>query len=85
MLKEQYRMHPAISHFPNQQFYKGAVVNGPVVKSKTYRTPCEDVFGPFAFIDVEKGKETKDETSGGWINLVEAEFVQHLIMKIRSG
>ncbi len=28
LLNTQYRMHPWISHFPNQQFYEGKLENG---------------------------------------------------------
>uniref|UniRef100_A0A6P6Y756 Probable helicase DDB_G0274399 n=1 Tax=Dermatophagoides pteronyssinus TaxID=6956 RepID=A0A6P6Y756_DERPT len=33
MLRVQYRMHPQISHFPNQQFYGGQLLDGPNVET----------------------------------------------------
>jgi predicted DNA helicase len=69
MLRMQYRMHPAISAFPNAEFYEGQLVDGPKVR---VRKPYHDhpLFGPFLFIDV-KGVE---ERHGGHsaMNVAEA-------------
>lgn len=36
MLNEQYRMHPAISHFPRHIFYRGQLLDGPNVRDPSY-------------------------------------------------
>ncbi len=36
MLNEQYRMHPAISHFPRHIFYRGQLLDGPNVRDPNY-------------------------------------------------
>lgn len=40
MLKEQYRMHPAICDLVSQQFYKGELVTGDHVKAMRLRAPA---------------------------------------------
>ncbi|XP_019172156.1 PREDICTED: probable helicase MAGATAMA 3 isoform X5 [Ipomoea nil] len=63
LLNIQYRMHPSISRFPNQTFYKGKVMNGPNVTDTIYekRFLKGDMFGPYSFINISQGKEEVDE------------------------
>ena len=39
MLNQQYRMHPAISHFPRRIFYGGNLLDGPNVLQPEYGNP----------------------------------------------
>lgn len=88
LLNVQYRMHPAISMFPNMQFYDGKVQNGVNVMKKAYsRAPYQrQLFGPYTFINVHDGNEERDEDdSRSWKNPVEAAIVVYLVSKIFTG
>lgn len=88
LLNVQYRMHPAISMFPNMQFYNGKVEDGPnVMKSAYSGAPySKQLFGPYTFINVRDGNEERDEdVSKSWKNPVEAAIVVHLVSKISTG
>lgn len=63
MLRTQYRMHPAIRHFPSKEFYQGALVDGDAVAKQTHRPWHQHrCFGPFAFFDIA-GEEEQAEVS----------------------
>ena len=43
MLNQQYRMHPALSHFPRRMFYGGTVMDGPNVLQPEYGNPLRNL------------------------------------------
>eukprot|EP00775_Hariotina_reticulata_P010999 gene10999-11153_t len=75
VLDVQYRMHPAISAFPSQEFYQGRLKDGEGVLEQTSRPwHSHGCFGPFALFDLH-GKEDIPEGSASIVNRAEAEFV----------
>ncbi|XP_054789627.1 probable helicase MAGATAMA 3 [Prosopis cineraria] len=58
-LKVQFRMHPAISLFPNREFYEGLLVDGMNVKVSSYRKCFLEgrMYGSYSFINIAKGEE----------------------------
>ncbi|KAH0763512.1 hypothetical protein KY290_019585 [Solanum tuberosum] len=63
LLNVQYRMHPKISLFPNNEFYEKKIMDGPNVTAAIYekRFLKGDIFGSYSFINVSSGKEVLDE------------------------
>ena len=65
LLDTQYRMHPAISLFPNSRFYEGRLIDG-VQDSARFPPPTSFVWPvqawPIAYVEVE-GFETNDGSS----------------------
>ncbi|CAA7045960.1 unnamed protein product [Microthlaspi erraticum] len=59
LLDVQYRMHPSISWFPNQEIYGGKIKDAEIVQESTYQKKFlrGKMFGPFSFINVGCGKE----------------------------
>ncbi|CAA7045964.1 unnamed protein product [Microthlaspi erraticum] len=59
LLNVQYRMHPAISRFPNREFYGGRIRDAEIVQESSYqrRFLQGNMFGSFSFINVGRGKE----------------------------
>lgn len=59
LLSLQYRMHPAISLFPNKAFYQNRIFDAPSVKSEAYEKSFlqGDMYGTYSFIDVRCGNE----------------------------
>ncbi|CAN6830556.1 unnamed protein product, partial [Brassica oleracea] len=59
LLNVQYRMHPSISRFPNNEFYGGMIADAEVVQEIIYqkRFLQGNMFGSFSFINVGRGKE----------------------------
>ncbi|KAL0669549.1 hypothetical protein Bca4012_032253 [Brassica carinata] len=59
LLNVQYRMHPSISRFPNNEFYGGMIADAEVVQEIIYqkRFLLGNMFGSFSFINVGRGKE----------------------------
>ncbi|XP_019172078.1 PREDICTED: uncharacterized protein LOC109167512 [Ipomoea nil] len=80
LLNIQYRMHPSISLFPNRRFYKGKVMNGPNVTNLRYekRFLEGNMFGPFSFINIRKGKEELDCKHSSK-NMAEASVVAEIV------
>ncbi|XP_075090185.1 uncharacterized protein LOC107780673 isoform X2 [Nicotiana tabacum] len=62
LLNVQYRMHPAISLFPNREFYENKIMDGPNVKEAMYekRFLKGNIFGSYSFINISSGKEEYD-------------------------
>lgn len=79
MLDSQYRMKPAISCFPNSQFYEGKLQDGSNVISPTYGNSLHDAagFGAYAFFDCKRGVEVAQQKS--WKNPKEVESVMALV------
>ena len=72
LLDTQYRMHPAISQFPSDCFYGGAIQDGIDANDRPllpgFDWPRSDF--PVAFVPIENGVETTDGMSK--INRMEA-------------
>ncbi|XP_059295628.1 uncharacterized protein LOC132048965 [Lycium ferocissimum] len=62
LLNVQYRMHPAISLFPNREFYENKIMDGPNVQKAMYekRFLKGNFFGSYSFINISNGKEQYD-------------------------
>eukprot|EP00878_Enallax_costatus_P007720 GHUV01008081.1.p1 GENE.GHUV01008081.1~~GHUV01008081.1.p1 ORF type:complete len:869 (+),score=299.72 GHUV01008081.1:2923-5529(+) len=75
VLDVQYRMNPAISLFPSEEFYQGRLKDGEGVLAQTSR-PWHSMrcFGPFAVYDVQ-GKEEVPQGGASILNNMEALFV----------
>jgi superfamily I DNA and/or RNA helicase len=84
LLDVQYRMHPAISAFPNKQFYNHKLKNGNNVVGENYEKNSyqKDMFGPYAFINIPDGTEVNAGSSKK--NVLEAELVLHLIRRVHD-
>ncbi|CEG00009.1 P-loop containing nucleoside triphosphate hydrolase [Ostreococcus tauri] len=85
LLDTQFRMHPAISHFPSHSFYNGLVKSGTPAKDrpapKGFQWPIPSV--PIAFCPTpENSKETNDNLS--YSNRVEAERVLEILLGVLS-
>lgn len=88
VLDVQYRMHPAISTFPSQEFYQGRLKDGEGVLAQTSRPwHAAKCFGPFALFDLH-GKEDVPEGSASIVNRAEAEFVlclyKHMLGQVQE-
>ncbi|WMV32548.1 hypothetical protein MTR67_025933 [Solanum verrucosum] len=62
LLNVQYRMHPAISLFPNREFYENKITDGWNVKEAMYekRFLKGNIFGSYSFINISNGNEQYD-------------------------
>ncbi|XP_057452229.1 uncharacterized protein LOC130744053 [Lotus japonicus] len=82
-LNIQYRMHPAISFFPNSQFYLNQILDAPNVMSENYRKKYlpGPMFGPYSFINIVGGREGFDDAGRSRKNLVEVAVVKKIIQK----
>lgn len=85
LLNIQYRMHPAISAFPNAQFYDGAVKDGPNVLSADYGRSLYALLqhGAYAFLDCMHGFEVSEKRS--WTNPMEVQLVTNLVKVLAYG
>eukprot|EP01025_Chloroclados_australasicus_P044132 TRINITY_DN4759_c0_g1_i10.p1 TRINITY_DN4759_c0_g1~~TRINITY_DN4759_c0_g1_i10.p1 ORF type:complete len:789 (+),score=106.44 TRINITY_DN4759_c0_g1_i10:122-2488(+) len=82
MLRIQYRMHPAISSFPAQQFYYGMLEDGPRVIEDHSRPWYEyKCFGPIAFFDV-CSIEQLPPNGVSILNVKEAKFIMCLFKEM---
>ncbi|XP_039685098.1 uncharacterized protein [Medicago truncatula] len=80
-LNIQYRMHPAISSFPNSCFYLNQILDAPNVISKNYRKQYlpGQMFGPYSFINIIGGTEEFDDAGRSQKNIVEMVVVMQII------
>lgn len=87
MLNVQYRMHPEISIFPNEQFYSGHLKNGPNVLAKEYSNKPFQLtrLKAYSFLHIRDGSEQRDDGGRSWLNLVEVGVVVHLISVLNTG
>jgi superfamily I DNA and/or RNA helicase len=67
MLREQYRMHPAISQWPGRWFYDGMLTDGAGITAATRGAPFhrEPGRGPFVVWDCAEGRERGGGGAGG--------------------
>ncbi|TVY81330.1 Helicase SEN1 [Lachnellula suecica] len=83
LLDTQYRMHPEISRFPSQQFYKGRLVDGEgMARLRTQPWHASTILGPYRFFDV-KGLQTQ---GGGhsFINIPELNAAIKLYERLKA-
>lgn len=88
MLNEQYRMHPKISHFPRNIFYKGALKDGPNVCQPGYGNPLGSTIynvlpnlSPLTILDLDS-QEERGGTSLS--NLSEAKLAVYLFDQLNT-
>lgn len=86
-LNIQYRMHPAISSFPNSHFYFNQILDAPNVVRKNYRKQYlpGPMFGPYSFINVVGGIEEFDDAGRSRKNMVEVAIVMKIIKNCFKG
>ncbi|KAJ3708110.1 hypothetical protein LUZ61_011815 [Rhynchospora tenuis] len=84
LLDVQYRMHPSISKFPVSNFYNNRISDGSNVTSQSYEKHflMGQMYGPYSFIDVEQGEETKDKFGRSLRNPIEVAAVVHIVKKL---
>ena len=84
LLDEQFRMHPAISSFPNASFYHGKIRNSQLVRTsslymKEYHFDKEGRFGPLTFVDTSRIYAFEQTNDISKSNEAEAELVLKLV------
>uniref|UniRef100_A0A803KZ70 UvrD-like helicase ATP-binding domain-containing protein n=2 Tax=Chenopodium quinoa TaxID=63459 RepID=A0A803KZ70_CHEQI len=81
LLNVQYRMHPAISSFPNSEFYLKQILDAPSVRSECYERQYLPalMYGPYSFINVSEGREEVDDDGRSRRNMVEAAVVAKIL------
>jgi senataxin len=86
-LNIQYRMHPAISCFPNSCFYLNQILDAPNVIAKNYRKQYlpGPMFGPYSFINIIGGTEEFDDAGRSRKNMVEVAVVMKIIRNCFRG
>lgn len=86
-LNIQYRMHPAISAFPNSHFYLNQILDAPNVMEKNYRKEYlrGPMFGPYSFINIVGGREEFDDAGRSRKNMVEVAVVMTIIKNCFKG
>ncbi|XP_030461793.2 uncharacterized protein LOC115681846 [Syzygium oleosum] len=84
LLNIQYRMHPSISLFPTSNFYQNPILDGPNVKSTSYRKSHLPwpMFGPYSFISIPDGREEVGDDGFSLKNPVEVEVVLRILRNL---
>ncbi|KAK3421347.1 hypothetical protein EUGRSUZ_G01998 [Eucalyptus grandis] len=84
LLNIQYRMHPSISLFPTSKFYQNQILDGPNVKSKSYRKSHLPwpMFGPYSFINIPDGREQIGDDGCSLRNPVEVEVISRIVRNL---
>ncbi|XP_058076289.1 uncharacterized protein LOC131224868 [Magnolia sinica] len=84
LLNMQYRMHPAISTFPNAKFYDGRILDGPNVTDAIYGRHCLHgrMYGAYSFINIADGREEKDYIGSSFKNMVEVAVVVQIVRSL---
>uniref|UniRef100_A0A0E0KUC3 DNA2/NAM7 helicase-like C-terminal domain-containing protein n=1 Tax=Oryza punctata TaxID=4537 RepID=A0A0E0KUC3_ORYPU len=84
LLNVQYRMHPEISRFPVATFYDGKISDGPNVTSKNYerRFLASKIFGPYSFINVDRGHGTTEKHGRSLKNTIEVATVLRIVQRL---
>lgn len=83
LLQVQYRMHPSISSFPNEEFYENKIMDGPNVKKRNYekRFLQGKIYGAYSFINVTHGNEEFDNKHSRK-NLVEVAVLVEIVANL---
>ena len=86
LLDVQFRMHPAISAFPNKEFYDGKISDATIVKHKSHerRFLHGSMYGAYSFINVACGKEQFDNLHSRK-NMVEVAVVCKIVASLFKG
>ncbi|KAJ8629370.1 hypothetical protein MRB53_022693 [Persea americana] len=81
LLNIQYRMHPAISSFPNAKFYDNQILDGSNVQKSSYKKNYLPgrLYGAYSFINIADGREEKEDTGNSWRNMVEVAVVLKIV------
>jgi senataxin len=83
LLDTQYRMHPDISSFPSQQFYKGRLLDGDgMAKLRRQAWHASTILGPYRFFDVE-GVQTQGP-GHSFINVPELNAAMQLYQRLKT-
>ncbi|KAL6228189.1 hypothetical protein ACLB2K_002143 [Fragaria x ananassa] len=84
LLDMQYRMQPSISCFPNSCFYNNRILDAPNVTQKSHEKHYlpGPMFGPYSFINVNDGREDKDENGHSRKNIVEVSIVLKVLRNL---
>ncbi|EHK97679.1 putative Helicase SEN1 [Glarea lozoyensis 74030] len=83
LLDTQYRMHPDISSFPSQQFYKGRLLDGDgMAKLRRQAWHASTILGPYRFFDVE-GVQTQG-AGHSFINVPELNAAMQLYQRLKT-
>lgn len=87
LLNVQYRMHPAISRFPNSNFYNNCISDGPNVTRDSYERHYLDgqMYGSYSFINIAIGKETTDSSGRSRRNMIEVAVVLQILKNLYKG
>ncbi|MCD7450377.1 hypothetical protein HAX54_005720 [Datura stramonium] len=83
LLNVQYRMHPAISLFPNREFYENKIMDGQNVKKAMYEKTFlkGNIFGSYSFINISNGKEQYDNKHSTR-NMSEVYVIAEIVAKL---
>src|SRR5690606_12526277 len=84
MLTVQYRMHPQITHWPSNQYYKGKLTDSPVItqgRQVVGISTAPSFLAPYAFINVP-GREENSRYS--FKNRYEADSVMALLQFLKN-
>lgn len=86
LLNIQYRMHSDISAWISREFYKGLVLNAPIINAGKRSFPALEnapaILAPYSFIDIAEGQETSVEKS--YVNLLEADYIVRILDHLSS-
>lgn len=84
LLDTQYRMHPAISKFPSEEFYEGKLIDGAGMAELRTRPWHNDILlGPYRFFDV-KGIQSTGAGGRSFINTEEIKVAMLLYNRLKK-